>query len=155
VDAHPLIVLRSFSKARGLAGLRLGYGIASAEIIGLLEKLRRPYNVSALAQAAGVASLADRAYLDETIERVARGRRDLSRQLESLGLPYVPSHTNFILVQAGARAASIVEGLRARGCYIRLVGDGWVRVTVGTPRDNDVFVEAVRRLQEFQTRKEE
>lgn len=118
VNAHPVVVLRSFSKARGLAGLRIGYGIASTEIIGLLEKRRRPDNVSALAQAAEILSLADRAYLEQTLERVSHGRRYLYGQFDALGLNSVQSETNFVFVHAGARAGTIVAHLRARGCYI-------------------------------------
>lgn len=134
-----VIRLRTFSKIYGLASLRVGYGHASAEIISVLNRVRQPFNVNAIAQAAAVAALDDHAFA----QRCARDNRAGLAQLEAgfrqLGLEYVPSVANFILVKVG-NGLAVFDALQRRGLIVRPVKSyglpEWVRVTVGTAEQN-------------------
>ncbi|MBI2962581.1 MAG: histidinol-phosphate transaminase [Deltaproteobacteria bacterium] len=141
-----LVGLRTFSKIYGLAGLRIGYGVGPAEVIAALERVRQPFNVNSLAQAAALAALDD----EEHVERSRRGNRQGMRFLEAefsrLRLDHVPSQANFVLVRVG-EAAAVYEKLLRQGVIVRPVaGYGFpehVRVTVGTEAENRRFVEAL------------
>jgi histidinol-phosphate aminotransferase len=145
-DGRLLVALRTFSKIYGLAGLRIGYGIASEEIVAALERIRQPFNVNSLAQAAALAALDD----DEHVERSRRANREgllyLEREFGHLGLECVPSQANFVLVHVGD-GARVYEGLLRRGVIVRPVaGYGFpehVRVTVGTAAENERLVAAL------------
>ncbi len=141
-----LVVSRTFSKAYGLAGLRIGYGVMSAGIADLLNRVRQPFNVNALAQAAALAALADSEYVDES-RRVNRdGMRQLESGLRALAVRYLPSHGNFILMEAGD-AARVYQALLAQGVIVRPVDNydlpAWLRVTVGTGPENVRFLAAL------------
>jgi histidinol-phosphate aminotransferase len=140
-----LIVSRTFSKAYGLAGLRVGFAIAQPVLTDLLNRVRQPFNVNALAQAAAVAALADTAFLERGYELNKSGKRQLVEGFEALGLNYVPSFGNFVLVQVGD-AAAVNLALLKRGVIVRPVAsDGlpqWLRVTVGLPQENTTFLTA-------------
>jgi histidinol-phosphate aminotransferase len=142
-----LLVSRTFSKAYGLAALRVGFSIAQPAVTGLLNRVRQPFNVNALAQAAAVAALADVNFLRESFEVNQRGLRQLSEGFKALGLEQVPSHGNFILVKVGP-AAKIYQELLKRGVIVRPVGiyelPQWLRVSVGLPEENAKCLEALR-----------
>jgi len=141
-----LLVTRTFSKAYGLAGLRVGYGVAQAELSGLLNRVRLPFNVSTIAQAAGCAALADEDFLRRSHELNCSGLRNLDAALRGMGLETVPSFANFVLVRVGP-AARVYQELLARGVIVRPVGNyglpEWLRVTVGLPRENERFLAAL------------
>lgn len=138
-----LLLLRTFSKIYGLAGLRVGYGIASTEVVAMLEKIRQPFNVNSLAQAAAIAALDDDEHVRRTQLNNAAGLEFLSEAFVRLGLRFIPSHANFVLVQVGA-GKQVNAQLQKEGVIVRpMDGYGlpeWIRVTVGTPAQNSRFV---------------
>ena len=142
-----LFCIRSFSKVYGLAGLRLGFGFGPAELIGLMYRVRPPFDVSVMAEKAGLAALRDKDFYVRTVQLVAEGRRFLYGELERLGLSFVPSHTNFVLVDTGKNERQVTEALIDRGIIVRPAGKyglpGHIRVTVGLPDQNRRFVEAL------------
>src|SRR5580658_9138773 len=113
-----LILMRTFSKIHGLAGLRLGYGIAHPEFIAALEKIRQPFNINSLAQAAGLAALDDTAHVRKTRQNNAGGRKFWESALSEMGLEFVPSQANFILARVG-RGREVFEELQRRGIITR------------------------------------
>jgi histidinol-phosphate aminotransferase len=139
-----LIVTRTFSKAAGLAGLRLGCIFVHRELAATMRKAQSPYPVNAAALAAGEAAMRDRAFIARTVRQVRRGRRELERGLARLGVRYFPSAGNFLLARFGSRTKRIVAALAHKGILVRdrssdFGGEGYVRITVGT-------VEQTRRL---------
>ena len=141
-----LLVSRTFSKAYGLAGLRVGYGLAQEELSGLLNRVRMPFNVSTPAQAAACAALSDEEFLTRSYELNRRGLGQLQSRLQDMGLETVPSFANFLLVRVGA-ATRVYQELLARGVIVRPVGNydlpEWLRVTVGLPQENERFLQAL------------
>lgn len=138
-EGKNVVVLRTFSKAYGLAGVRAGYAISTAEIADMLNKVRSPFNMNALAQVAALAALDDREHLIRSVEMVRVGRRLYEASFERWGLEYVPSHTNFILVKVGKGRQVFDEALK-RGVILRPM-DGYglheyIRITIGTPKEN-------------------
>ena len=135
-----VVTLRTFSKAYGLGGLRLGYGIMAASLAGLLERVRQPFNVNAVAQAAGLAALEDREHLEATLAMVEEGKRFFATELPRLGAVVFPSHTNFILVDLGREAKGVYEAMLRQGVIIRpMTAYGFpnhVRITIGRPEEN-------------------
>jgi histidinol-phosphate aminotransferase len=147
VAKHPnLIVSRTFSKAYGLAALRVGYGVMDPTLADLLNRVRQPFNVNALAQAAAVAALADDRYVEESRELNRAGMAQLTAGLTRLGVPYAPSHANFVLARVGD-AARVNQALLRQGVIVRPVGNyglpEWLRVTVGLPAENERFLAAL------------
>lgn len=144
-----LIVTRTLSKAYGLAALRVGYALAQTDVTDLLNRVRQPFNVNALAQLAARVALADQDFLRRTYEINRAGREQLSRAFTKLGLEFVPSHANFVLVRVGD-AARVNRALLERGVIVRSVdGDGLpehLRVSVGLPEENDRFVQALTEI---------
>lgn len=142
-----LLVLRSLSKAQGLAGLRLGYGVASRVLAGKINACRQPYNTNGLAQAAAMAALDDSEHLARTLQNNTAGRKTLQQGLARLGFEFTPSQANFVLFHAGD---GMVERLAERGvlvkCMARYGLPGWVRVSVGRPNDNTRFLEVLASL---------
>lgn len=146
-EGYPVIVLRTFSKAYGLAGLRLGYAITCPEMKELLMKVRDPFNVNRLAEEAGKAVLADDDFLPQVIENNEQGKEYLYGEFERLGLDYVSTHSNFILVKVDVDSMELFEGMLERGVIIR-PGDplGYpehIRVTIGLPEENEKFISAL------------
>ena len=143
-----LIVLRTFSKVYGLAGLRIGYGIGHPEIIAALNKIHSPFNVSSLAQ---VAALDDAEHVRRSVELTNQGRAFLEAELSKLGFMVVPSVANFVYLETGHKAQEEYEALLKRGVIVRPMGfmglPAGLRVTVGTPEENRRVVEAFARLQ--------
>ncbi|MFC4299124.1 MAG: histidinol-phosphate transaminase [Castellaniella sp.] len=142
-----LIVTRTFSKAYGLAGLRVGYALAQPALTDLLNRVRQPFNVNVLAQLAARVALADTGFLDRTYALNRAGRTQLQDGFTALGLDFVPSHTNFVLVRVGDAARINVELLR-RGIIVRPVaGDGLpehLRVSIGLPEENARLLDALK-----------
>jgi histidinol-phosphate aminotransferase len=144
-----LVVLRTFSKAYGLAGLRLGYAVAPEPIIETVERVRPPFNVSLAAQAAGVAALGDRAHLKRTTTLVAREKKALEKALAALGVATVPSAANFLLIHvAPHRGDELFEALLRLGVIVRAMDEyglpEHIRVTIGRPEENRQFLNAFR-----------
>ena len=144
----PVIVTRSFSKAYGLAGLRVGYGIARPSLIAAMDAVREPFNVNRLAQTAACAALDDHAFLQRTRRMIRQGRAFLSGELAQLGLRVVPSVANFVLVELGPTASQAAQALLRRGVIVREMSawklDGFLRVTIGTMPENRRFIHALR-----------
>ena len=144
-----LLVSRSFSKAYGLAGLRVGYGVAQAELTDLLNRVRQPFNCNSLAQAAAVAALADDAFVERSVEVNRKGMAQITAAFDALGLRYLPSYGNFVLVQVGDGAA-VYRGLLKRGVIVRPVANyglpQWLRVTIGLPEENQRFIAALHEV---------
>jgi len=143
------IVLRTFSKIYGLAGLRVGYGVTDPELAGYLERTRHPFSLNAMAQAAALAALDDEPHVARSRELNARGMVYLGRELEALGIEVTLSDANFLLVHTGP---DVYEPLLREGVIVRpMSGFGLpehVRVTVGLPEENERLVKALRRLRE-------
>jgi len=141
-----LVVSRTFSKAYGLAALRVGYGIMDAKVADMLNRVRQPFNVNALAQAAALAALADTAYVDESRALNRAGMRHLEEGVRALGLTFVPSHANFLLIRVGD-AAGVYQRLLKQGVIVRPVANyglpEFLRVTVGLPAENRRFIDAL------------
>ncbi|MFT0547937.1 histidinol-phosphate transaminase [Allopusillimonas ginsengisoli] len=147
VERFPnLIVSRTFSKAYGLAGLRVGYALAQPGLTDLLNRVRQPFNVNTLAQAAAIAALDDDAFLQQSYEVNKAGKQQLAEAFDRMGLQFVPSYGNFLLVRVGDASGVNLELLK-RGVIVRPVaGDGlpeWLRVTIGLPHENVRFIEAL------------
>jgi histidinol-phosphate aminotransferase len=143
------LVLRTFSKIYGLAGLRVGYGIAGTELAEYLQRARHPFNVNRLAEAAAVAALDDTEHVKRTIEMVIEGRAYLTRELRAMGVEVVPSEANFLLARVGT---DVYDVLLKQGIIVRpLAGYGMadcVRITVGAPHENERLVKTLRRFRE-------
>jgi histidinol-phosphate aminotransferase len=141
-----LLISRTFSKAFGLAGLRVGYGIAQAELTDLLNRVRQPFNVNTLAQAAAVAALADADFLRASYELNLRGMQQLVDGFNALGLEHVPSYGNFVLVKVGP-AAKVYHELLKRGVIVRPVANyglpEWLRVSIGLQEENAKLLAAL------------
>lgn len=147
IDAHPnLIVTRTFSKAYGLAGLRVGYGVAHETVADLLNRVRQPFNVNSLAQAAAVAAMEDESFLAHCLQINAEGMTQLTAGLDGLGAAYIPSHGNFLACRVGD-AARVNRALLERGVIVRPVaGYGMpehLRVSVGLAEENARFLTAL------------
>ena len=142
-----LIVTRTFSKAWGLAALRVGYSISSAVIADILNRVRQPFNVDSIALAAATAVLDDEAYLARAREVNRAGLQQLQTGFEALGLPYIPSAGNFVAVEVGDQAAAIYQQLLSKGVIVRPVaGYGMtrhLRVSVGLAAENQRFLDAL------------
>ncbi len=142
-----VIILRTFSKIHALASIRLGYGIARPELIRVVQKTREPFNTSGVAQAAAVAALADTAHQAESKRLTDEGRRYLETEVAALGLPFVPSVANFVLVKVGDGKALFKKLLR-HGVIVRALSGyslpEWVRISVGTMAQNRQCIAALR-----------
>jgi histidinol-phosphate aminotransferase len=149
-DGCNVIVMRTFSKLYGLAGLRIGYMMAGREIMSVLERVREPYMVSGLAEEAALAALDDQDFVDRVIENNRKSRSLLYRELARLGLEYVPTQTNFLLADLKTDARKVTEALLQRGFLIR-PGTPWklptcVRITFGTEEQNAAFIQALEEV---------
>jgi histidinol-phosphate aminotransferase len=146
-QGREVLVLRTFSKAYGLAGLRIGFAIGSPEMIDLLNRVRGPFNGNQVAQQAAGAALADQDYLGQVVANNYHGLNQLSEGLAKLGCTPVPSQTNFILVEVGRPSAELFAGLMRKGIIVRpghLLGHPEaLRVTVGTGEENEQFLAAL------------
>lgn len=146
-----LIVTRTFSKAYGLAGLRVGYALANAQVAAMLNRVRQPFNVNSLAQAAAVMAMQDDAFLAEGLAINRAGMVQLTEGFKRLGLAYIPSCGNFVAVRVGD-AAAVNLGLLKQGVIVRPVANyglpEHLRVSVGLEGENEVFLQALERALE-------
>jgi histidinol-phosphate aminotransferase len=149
-QGRKVVVLRTFSKAASLAGLRVGYGVADADAIALMNRIRQPFNVNSLAQAAALAALEDDGHILECVRMIEAGRHFLYDEFKTLGVQYVPARANFILVDVGRSAADIYQKLLHEGVIVRPMTpfgmETALRITVGTPEENRKLVKALRRV---------
>jgi histidinol-phosphate aminotransferase len=148
-----LLVSRTLSKAYGLAGLRIGFGIAQPAITGLLNRIRQPFNVNSLAQAAAVAALNDADFLRQSAKVNADGYRQLTQAFAAMGIEYVRSYGNFVLFRVGTdddAGARVNLELLKQGVIVRPVGNyglpQWLRVSIGLPDENEVFIAALEKV---------
>jgi len=147
LEGRSLVVLRTFSKVYGLAGLRIGYAVGPAALLEEMNKVRLPFNTSGVAQAAALAALDDAEHVRRSVESNRAGLRQLGEGLAALGVSYVPSAGNFLLVDLGADARPIAEALLKRGVIVRPMA--WmgfpnaIRATVGTREESDKFLGAL------------
>jgi histidinol-phosphate aminotransferase len=145
-----LLILRTFSKVYGLAGLRIGYGIGPKGLLAAFNRLKTPFNTSSVAQAAALAALDDAEHVRRSVETNRAARRQLIAGLEKLGLRPVPSETNFVFVEMGAETSLICDALLHRGVIVRPLG--WMgfpeaaRVSAGRPEENDRFLAAMSEI---------
>ena len=148
IKRHPnLIVTRTFSKAYGLAGLRVGYALAHASVADVMNRVRQPFNVNSVALAAAAAALDDMEFVARSYAENLQGMRQLEDGAKLLGLDYIPSYGNFITMRVG-KAAETYKRLLRRGVIVRPVGGGYglpehLRVTIGTARENERFLNAL------------
>lgn len=147
---YPILILKTFSKVYGLAGIRVGFGVASKEIVNSILKVKEPFNVNALAQVAAAAAIGDDEHVTLSSRLVKQERQRLYRSFQELGLHYTESMSNFILLELGAEANQLYRSLMERGVIVRY-GGAWglprhVRVTVGTPEENDYFIEKLKEV---------
>ncbi len=147
-QGRKVAVLRTFSKATSLAGLRVGYGVAEADAVALMNRIRQPFNVNSLAQAGALAALEDESHVLECVRMIEAGRHFLYDEFKTLGVQYVPSRANFILVDVGRSAADIYQKLLHEGVIVRPMTpfgmETALRITVGTPEENRKLVRALR-----------
>jgi histidinol-phosphate aminotransferase len=147
---HNLIVLRTFSKAYGLAGLRVGYGLARPELVAVLDRVRAPFNVSGVAMAAAIAALDDGGFVQRVVEVNASERERVSYAMVGLGLTVYRSEANFVLVETPKSAQDLYQALLRRGVIVRPVGPGrvarCVRISIGTATENDRLLRALREV---------
>lgn len=141
-----LIVMRTFSKAYGLASLRVGYTMASEEIIENINKIRGPFNVNTLAQVAAIAALEDQDFIKKSYEVNKEGKEYLYKEFNELGLEYPPSETNHIFVNVEKDASEVFVELQKRGVIIRPILGTWIRVSIGTPEENEIFVKNLKEV---------
>jgi histidinol-phosphate aminotransferase len=144
-----VVVLRTFSKIQGLAGLRIGYGLGAKSIVSVLQKTRQPFNANSIAQAGAIAGLLDLEHQRKTRELTDAGRAYLEEQFGAMGLEYVPSYANFVMVNVGDGNA-IFKALMAKGIIVRALASyqlpEWIRVTVGTEPQNRRFIAELRQV---------
>jgi len=139
-----VLILRTFSKIYGLAGLRIGYGIAREDIVTEMNKLRPPFNTNTLAQIAALYALRDETHIRYTQGINTKGKRYLYKELDSIGMEYVPTEANFIYVSLGESSQELYSKLLKQGVIVRPVGPEEIRVTIGLPEENKRFIEALK-----------
>jgi histidinol-phosphate aminotransferase len=145
-----VVVLRTFSKVYGLAGLRIGYALGREDLVDCLYQVRDPFPVHRLAQVAAVAALNDQDHAIRSIQLVYEGKRYLYRELDKMGLLYLPSHANFIFIDFGRDSQEVFQALLKEGIIIR-PGKIWgyptcARVTIGRREDNQRFIKALKKI---------
>ncbi len=146
-----ILITRTFSKMYGLAGLRIGYGLGDEEIISYLNRLREPFNVNSLAQAAALACLKDQAYYQKLLKEINEERAFLYQSFKKLQLEYVESCTNFILVKIKTKEASVVsQALLKKGIIVRDMSvwglKNYIRITIGTKKENKKLITALEEI---------
>ena len=143
-----LILMRTFSKIYGLAGLRIGYGVGNPEFIAALEKIRQPFNINLLAQTAALAALDDTEHVRKTRQNNFYGLEFFARAFRDLKLEFVPSHANFILVRVDA-GQKVFDAMQKQGVIVRPMGGyqlpEWIRISIGTPRENERCLDALKK----------
>ena len=151
ISKYPnMLSLRTFSKAYGLASLRVGYGIASEELVGYFNRVIGPFDVNLYAQTAAVAALGDEEFLQKVYDENKRGKEYLYEEFDKMGLEYAPSEANFIFVNINRATEEVYDKLLRRGMIVRpghlLDSPGWLRVTIGTMEQNQRFIRDLREV---------
>jgi histidinol-phosphate aminotransferase len=145
-----VVTLRTFSKAASLAGMRVGYAVADPDCVALLNRIRQPFNVNSLAQAAALAALDDDSHVLECLRMIEAGRHYLYDEFTGMGLRFAPSRANFILVDVGKNAGEVFHWLLKEGVIVRPMTsfgmENALRVTIGTPQENRRFVKALKKV---------
>ena len=154
-QGRKVVVLRTFSKAHGLAGVRVGYGIGPAELMSYFARMRTTFSISGVAQAAALAALDDDAHIQKTLKNNAEQAERLSAQIADLGYSSIPTWTNFLYCELGDDAAAVARRLQAGGVIVRPLGP-WgaptaIRITIGAPEQNDIFLAAFKKVMERAT----
>jgi len=143
-----VVTLRTFSKAYGLAGLRIGYGVMHPDIAGYINRVRQPFNANSLAQVAALAAVDDTAFFKKTKETVWQGLEYLYKEIEKMSLSYIPSHANFFLIKVDRDAREVYEKMLRKGVIIRAMNayglPDYIRVNVGTKEENERFVTTLK-----------
>jgi histidinol-phosphate aminotransferase len=145
-----LVVLRTFSKAHGLAGLRIGYGLGPSELLAYCARMRNTFSVSSLAQAAALAALEDKRHVHRAVSNNAAQADFVGTALSDLGFRVIPTSANFLCCDVGANAAALADSLRAEGISVRPLA-AWgaqscIRVSIGLPEQNEAFLSAIRKV---------
>jgi len=145
-----LVTLRTFSKAYGLAGLRIGFGVMPPEVADLLNRVRQPFNANSLAQAGALAALDDTVFFKKTLKLVHSGLDFLYRSLDNMGIEYFPSQANFFLVNVRQNADVVFEAMLKQGVIVRSMTEygfpEFIRINVGLPAENDRFLKALAKV---------
>ena len=145
-----VIVLKTFSKTYGLAGLRIGYAVADAELVFYMEKVRQPFNTNMLAQVAAAAALDDKNFLRKTKKTILAGKDYLYDCLARLGIAYVPTVANFILIDVGRDGVSVFKEMLKYGVIVRDMDQyglkNFIRVTIGTKKENERFIKVLKKV---------
>lgn len=145
-----LVTTRTFSKAYGLAGLRVGYGVSSPALAEVLNRVRPPFNVNSVALAAAAAALEDETHVARAVQNNRDGMRQLCHAFTEMGLDYIPSAGNFICVDLKKPAKAVNEALMRQGVIVRPVAEygmpNHLRITVGLPQENDKFIQALKKI---------
>jgi histidinol-phosphate aminotransferase len=145
-----IVTLRTFSKIYGLAGLRIGYGVARPDIIDYLNKVRQPFNVNSLAQVGALAALDDETHLEKSLELNRKELKRLYQELENMGIEYVPTQANFFLINLRRDCQEVYNALLKEGVITRAMAayglNEYIRLTVGLPLENDKFIKALKKI---------
>ncbi len=150
-----ILILRTFSKIYGLAGLRIGYGVAKKGLVAEMNKIRPPFNTSTIAQKAAFSALHDEAHIENSKQINERGKEYLYQELTSLGFQYVPTQANFIYMILKRDSNNLYNALLRKGIIVRPMGPHAIRVTIGLPEENKRFIEALREIKSFDAGLEE
>jgi histidinol-phosphate aminotransferase len=150
-QGRSVVVLRTFSKAQGLAAARVGYAIAPAELIQYFMRVKTVFSVSSVAEAGALAGLRDAAHVQKTVENNCKGAEYLTRKIAEMGLKALPTWTNFLYVDLDEPASPFAKRLEAEGVIVRPMTGNWnaptaIRVTIGTPEQNELFVSAMKKV---------
>lgn len=150
INKANVIVLRTFSKAHGLSGLRIGYGVAKPELIEYMEKVRQPFNINLLAQVAALASLEDIKFIDGIRRLVLKEKHSIYNSLDKMGIDYVKSDTNFILINVKRNSREVFNEMLKQGVIVRDMAaydlKNYIRVTVGKKTENERFIKILKKI---------
>ncbi|MBN1912946.1 MAG: histidinol-phosphate transaminase [Candidatus Omnitrophica bacterium] len=150
LNENKAIILKTFSKAYGLAGLRIGYAIVDSDAASYMERVRQPFNVNSLAQAAAIAALDDKDFLKKTRKAVLEGKAYIYDSLNGLGIAYLPSAANFILIDLARDGAAVFKEMLKYGVIVRDMKQyglkNFIRVTIGTKKENERFVKVLKKV---------
>jgi histidinol-phosphate aminotransferase len=145
-----IVTLRTFSKAHGLAGFRLGYGIMDQDVAQILNKIRPPFNVNSLAQAAGLAAINDSEFLEKSVDFILNGLVFIEDALKDIGLEYLPTQANFIMINVNKDSTEVFNDLLKLGVIVKSMKsygfDNWIRMNAGTQSENKAFIKALKKV---------
>ncbi len=150
-QGRKVVVLRTFSKAQGLAAARVGYAVAPAELIQYFMRVKTVFSVSSVAEAGALAGLRDTAHIQKTVENNCKGAEYLTNKVAEIGLKPLPTWTNFLYIDLGEPASPFAKRIEAEGVIVRPMTGSWnaptaIRVTIGTPEQNDLFLSAMKKV---------